>query len=128
MMVISVVLIISACGGDDTDPAATVESYIEAYNAGDIDLIMSHFIEDSVIFDHSTSFVTTTGLEEILRMHNRDFSFGNGYTISNVETSGDTVTWDSVWGDNFGCVEGHTTVVEDDKMLTWAWGTQFDCP
>ena len=109
-------------------PTATVESYIEAYNAGDIDLVMIHFTEDSVITDHPTGFGSvTTGLEAILRLHKQDLSFGVGYTISNVETSGDTVTWDSVWGSD-GCVEGHTTVVEDGKMLTWTWGSFIDCP
>jgi hypothetical protein len=135
LVVISVVLILGACGGDDSDPAATVDSYIEAYNAADIDLIMTHFTEDSVIIDHPTTVFfsltadgSSNGLAEIRELHVKDLQ-GNGYTISNVETSEDTVTWDSVWGDNEGCVEGQTTVVKDDAMLTWTWGTQLDsCP
>jgi hypothetical protein len=30
LVVSSVVLILGACGGDDSDPSATIESYIEA--------------------------------------------------------------------------------------------------
>ena len=127
-MVVSVVLILGACGGDDTDPAATVESYIEAYNAGDLGLVMTHFTQDSVITGHPTGLSSVTnGLAAIRRLHTQDLSFDVGYVISNVETSGDTVTWDSVWGDD-GCVQGQSTVVEDGKMVTWTWGEFVDCP
>lgn len=129
VMVASVVLVVGACGGDDSDPTATVESYIEAYNTGDIDLVMTHFTEDSVITSHPTGSGLANGLAEIRLLHVVDLGFRNDYAISNVETSGDTVTWDSVWGNNLGCVEGHTTIVKDDTMLTWVWGTQLDgCP
>ena len=127
--VMSIALVLGACGGDEADPAATIESYIAAYNAGDIDMVMAHFTEESEIVDHPTGFGSvTSGLEwDLRRLHEQDLSFGNGYTISNIEVSGDTVTWDSVWGVE-GCVEGHTTVVEDGKILTWTWGTFIDCP
>jgi len=86
-------------GGDDSDPAATIESYIDDYYEGFLDVVMSNFTEDSVITDHPTDFGSlSTGLDEIRLLHVQDLSFQNDYVISNVETSGDTVTWDSVWG------------------------------
>jgi hypothetical protein len=110
-------------------PGTTIEAYIDAYNTGDLDEVMTYFTEGSVLTYHPTdSDFQATGLVEIRALHLQDLLYGNGYTISNVETSGNTVTWDSVWGDNRGCVEGHATVVEEGKMLTWTWGNQFDCP
>ncbi len=56
----------------------------------------------------------------------------NPYTFPTVETSNDTVTWDSEWiGDDGGrfCQVGHRAVIGDGKILTWTWPTGgADCP
>jgi len=47
------------------------------------------------------------------------------YVISNGVVNGDTVTWDSVWGED-GCVKAQSAVVKDGTVkdgtiLTWTW-------
>ncbi len=137
----SMALLTSACGGGSdpadgggTDPAATVEGYIAAYNAHDVDEVMTFFSEDSVVTGHPAA-ATSTGLDQIRALHQQDINSAadeNAYTISNVQVSGDTVTWDHVWvhadGNEF-CKFGHEAVVADGKFVTWTWpGGGFDCP
>ena len=38
--VISLALILGACGGDDSDPAAVVADYLEVWNAEDAEAVM----------------------------------------------------------------------------------------
>lgn len=115
-------------------PTATVESYIEAYNAGDIDLVMTHFTEDSVITGHPFD-ASSTGLTEIQAVQVQDIAAAaseNAYTISNVEVTGDTVTWDHVWTNSEGndfCQFGQSAVVEEGIILSWTWPSGGgDCP
>jgi hypothetical protein len=110
------------------DPADVINDYVAAYNSGDVDKAMVLFTEDSTITGHPTGTGSANSLDEIQALHLQDLSYGRGYTISNVETSGNTVTWDTVWGDNYGCVEGHTTVTNGDKIVSWSWGTVVNCP
>ena len=123
--VISMAVILGACGGDD-DPAATLEGYIAAYNAGDIDEVMTFFSEDSVMTGHPFA-PSASGLAQIRSVQTQDLgaaASANAYTISNVEVSGDTVTWDHVWVSDGGsefCQYGQSAVVEDGVFLTWTW-------
>ena len=55
-------LLLGACAGTD-DPAAVIEAYVEAYNAGDADAIATLFAEDAVITGHPGG--TFTGVSEI---------------------------------------------------------------
>ena len=52
MAVILMALVLGVCGGDDGDPASTLEGYTAAYNAGDIDELMTFFSEESVMTGH----------------------------------------------------------------------------
>lgn len=121
------------------DPTPVIEGYIAAYNGGDIDDVMAHFSEDSVItghpYDLSRAVASSTGLAEILALHVEDMSAAaseNAYTISDVEVAGTTVTWDHVWINDQGrefCKFGQSAVVEDGIILSWTWaGGGFDCP
>ncbi len=134
MAVILMALVLSACGGDDADPASTIEAYEVEYNAGDIDGVMALFSEDSVITGHPFA-ASSTGLTEIRALHVTDMGAAaseNAYTISNVEVTGNTVTWDHLWVNNGGeeyCQVGQSVVVEDGIILTWTWPDgDFDCP
>jgi len=56
----------------------------------------------------------------------------NAYTISNVEVSGNMVTWDHLWvnevGEEYGQV-GQSAVVEEVIILSWTWPDgDFDPP
>lgn len=127
---ISAAVILSACAGDDgreDDPGAVIESYIQVYNDGDFDAVMKHFIEESTITGHPTDFdPVATDIYSIRTLHKQDLSFGEQYTISNVEADGHTVTWNSIWGED-GCVKGHSAVIEDGKILSWIWGEFVEC-
>jgi len=88
---------------------------------------MTHFVVESVIVGHPTDFdPVATDIYSIRTLHKADLSFEQQYKISNVEVDGDTVTWDSVWGED-GCVKGHTAVIKDGKILSWTWGEFVDC-
>ena len=134
LLLVAAALIFGACGGDDADPAEVIEDYIAAYNAGDVDAVMVLFSEESVVTGHPFE-SRSEGLSSIRAVQVRDRNSAatdNPYTISNVEVSGDTVTWDHVWISDDGsqfCMQGHTAVTEDGKILTWSWPTGvFDCP
>lgn len=128
------VLALGACGGDDADPAAVIEDYISAYNSGDIDAVMTLFSEESVVTGHPSE-ARSEGLDAIRSVQEGDIAAAatsNAYTISNVDVSGDTVTWDHVWTNSTGnqfCQQGHDAVIKDGKILTWDWpGGGFSCP
>ena len=130
--VVGVAVMLASGDGDDSSPASApadvINDYVAAYNSNDIDAVMAVFTEDSVITGHPTGTGSASGLEEIRALHVGDLRYERGYHIANVETSGNTVTWDTVWGDNYGCVGSHTTVTNGDKIVTWSWGTVFSCP
>ncbi len=128
---IGVALVLSACGGDSSgdaeDTRQTLESYIEACNNGDFDEVITHFSQESVIVGHPTDFDSEAAdIGSIRRLHKEDLRFGEGYTISDVQVDGDTVTWDSVWGED-GCVDDHSAVVRDGVIFRWVWGDFVDC-
>jgi len=125
-------LAIAGCNSENADDGAgdsgaTIESYISAYNEGDLDAVMTHFTQESVIVGHPTDFdPQADDIYQIERLHKEDLRYDQMYVISNVVINGDTVTWDSVWGDD-GCVKGQTAVVQDGIILTWTWGEFVDC-
>ncbi len=132
--VILMALVGGACGGDDADPASTIEAFVVEYNAGNIAAVMALFSEESVITGHPFD-ASSTGLAEILALHVNDMAAAaseEAYTISNVEVTGTTVTWDHVWVNNGGgesCKFGQSAVVEDGIILSWTWpGGGFACP
>ena len=126
-------LLLGACAGTD-DPAAVIEAYVEAYNAGDADAIATLFAEDAVITGHPGG--TFTGISEIQALHEDEADGTVAYTISNVAVEGGTVTWDHVWsgveddGRSFeNCVDGHNAQISDGRILSWQWPTtNFQCP
>jgi uncharacterized protein (TIGR02246 family) len=122
--------VVTACNSTQSDPAATIEAYVAAYNAADVDAIVELFDENAVITNHPGG--TFTGTEQIRSLHEGGGADGAdgtvAYTISNIEVSGNTVTWDHVWsgeednGEPFqSCVEGHTATVEDGQIVSWTW-------
>lgn len=133
--------LITVLGEDDTpaagpsdDPAATIEAYYAAYNARDLDAVMAVFTEESVMIGHPAA-AMATGLAAIKAVQVQDLSGAaseDAYTISNVQVTGNTVTWDQVWtssgGDRY-CHNGQHAVVEDGKILTWTWpDSRAACP
>ena len=134
IVTISAALSLVACGGNGADPGGVIDDYIAAYNAGDIDGVTALFSEESVVTGHPMR-GRMEGLAAIRATQVDDMSVAatqNAYTISNVEVTGDTVTWDSVWisidGEQF-CKQGHAAVIKEGKIITWVWpGGGFDCP
>ena len=126
-------------GQADADPAATIEAYITAYNVGDFDAVMELFSEESVITGHPFQ-RPGQGLEQIRFLQRQAMQMGlreqgldpeNVYTISNLEATGNTVTWDHALIKNdvvSSCWDGHSAVVEDGKIMTWTWPSPVACP
>jgi len=132
-IVVAFVLVLAACtsssddGSGDSDVAAIVESYFEAYNNDDFDEVMTHFTNESVIVGHPTDFdPEAADINSIRRLHREDLRFEEQYRISNVEVDGNTVTWNSIWGED-GCVKGQQAVVKDGKIVSWLWGEFVEC-
>ncbi len=128
-----IVLIVAACGSSDDDPAAVLADYAAAYNAGDIDAVMVLFSEESVIT--GVPFFESAGLTAIRAVQVQDINAAaeeDAYSFSNVEVSGNTVTWDQVWVNKAGegfCLEGQSVVIKDGKILSWTWpGLGVPCP
>jgi uncharacterized protein (TIGR02246 family) len=140
LAVVAVVLV--GCGddddaesGDDSDAAAVIEAYEAAYNSGDLDAVVAVFSEDAVITGHPSGQGPATGLTEIESLHVRDMNSAaeaDAYSFTNIETDGDTVTWDHVWTNGAGedgCGEANSAVVTEDKIVTWTWAptSSFPC-
>lgn len=125
--------VVTACNSTQSDPAATLEAYVAAYNAANIDDIVELFDEDAVIAAHPGG--TFTGTDQIRALHLEEADGTVSYTISNIEVDGSVVTWDHVWsgvednGDSFeNCVNGHTATVENGQIVSWTWPpTDFQC-
>jgi len=127
--VISVALILGACGGDDSDPAAVLTDYLEVWNAEDAEAVMVFYAEDAVIEGHpEDTGDVSTGKSEILpieqRMQGHQGSTGTMEYI-NIEVSGDTVTFDNIFinasGDCFSS-SGSEMTIENDLITLLVWG------
>ncbi len=134
-LILSAALTLGACGGGEADPASTIKAYVVEYNAGSIDGVMALFSEESVVTGHPFD-ASSTGLAEIRAVQVADMAQAASekahYTISNVEVTGNRVTWDGSWISSAGvefCESGHSAVVEDGLILSWTWpGGGFGCP
>lgn len=122
-------MLAGSCGDDDGDdsidnPAQVVDNYRIAYNGGDIDEVMTLFSEKSEVSCHPVD-SEAAGLAAIRALHNADLGSAadaDAYKISNIEVSGDTVTWDHVWTNGAGedwCAEGNNAVIANGQMLSW---------
>ena len=129
-------MLVADDGSDVVGPAGVIEDYTAAFNAGDIDAVMALFSEESVLSGHPFGIgFESTGLSAIRALQVErlgETTREDALTNSNVEVTGNTVTWDQVLTSDGGaqfCIQGHSAVVEDGKILTWAWpGGGFDCP
>ena len=126
---ISLALILGACGGDDSDPAAVLADYLEVWNAEDAEAVMVFYAEDAVIEGHpEDTDGLATGKSEILaieqRMQIHQESTGR-LEFTNMEVSGNTVTFDDIFhngdGDCFSST-GDKVTVEDDKITLYVFG------
>lgn len=118
------VLLTGACGGDDADPGETIQAYIDAYNARDIDAVMALFADDAVITDHPFAGVTE-GTEAIRTLHVRDVEAAGGddaYQISDLQVSGNTVTWNHVWNERCTGIGNEATVM-DGAIVSWQFAS-----
>ena len=135
--VMSLVLILGACGGDDSDPAAVVADYLEVWNAEDAEAVMVFYAEDAVIEGHpSDTDGLATGKSEILAVETviqgHRGSTGTMEYI-NMEVSGNTVTFDNIFHNAQGACfssAGSELTVENDLIVLIVWGdTDADlCP
>lgn len=138
-MVVALTLTAMGCSSDSDDPSEVVDQYVAAYNSGDIDAVMAVFTEESELNGNAYSQGNreTVGLAAIRTLIDFDMALitnENAITISNVEVTGNTVTWDEVWDpDDSGfayCQYGLSAEIEDGKFVTWTWpeGDVAECP
>jgi len=129
VMVISVVLLVGACGGDDSDPAAVLADYLEVWNAEDAEAVMVFYAEDAVLEGHpEDTGDVSTGKSEIFpiedRMQGHQGSTGEMEYI-NIEVSGDTVTFDNIFHNGEGACfssTGSEATIENDLITLIVWG------
>lgn len=131
-LLVAAMLVTTACTAETTDSTQSatdvINDYVAAYNAGDIDLVMGFFSEDSVVMGHPAA-QEAMGLTAIRDIH-EEVGSGDTYTITIQDETGNTITWDHIWhtaeGEN--CVDGHTAVIANDKFVSWDWPiTNFQC-
>ena len=127
--VISLALILAACGGDDSDAAAVLTEYLEVWNAEDAEAVMVFYAEDAVLEGHpSDPDGLTTGKSEILAIEELLDRFqGSTGTMEyvNMEVSGDTVTFDNIFINEAGeCFSSTRPVatIENDLITLVVWG------
>jgi hypothetical protein len=128
-VVLAVGLVVAGCSSS-SDPAAVVADYLEVFNAEDGDAVMVFYAEDAVIEGHpdesSDGLATSTSeilaIETAMNIHQE--STGTMEYV-NMEVSGDTVTFDSIFingdGDCFSS-SGTVVTVEDGKIARMVWG------
>ena len=117
-------VLIGACGGDGADPGETIQAYIDAYNARDIDAVMAVFADDAVIRNHPFASVTE-GAQAIRVLQSDDIEAAgrnDAYAISNLAVSGDTVTWNHVWNERCTGTRNEA-VVEGGKIVSWVFAS-----
>jgi len=114
-------------------PRETIEAYVAAYNAQNIEAVMAFFTEESALIGHpfgaearGISLIRNVQVQDMIAASDSDAftGVGDAYTISNVEVAGDTVTWDHVWVNNRGqeyCAQGQRAVIKEGTILTWTW-------
>ncbi len=127
--VISLVLILGACGGDDSDPAAVLADYLEVWNTEDAAAVMVFYAEDAVVENHpNADGVTATGKSEILVIEVSMDGFQGSTGMMeyiNMEVSGNTVTFDTIFHNARGACfssTGAETTIEDDLITLVVWG------
>ena len=129
LLVVVFALLLGACGGNDSDPAAVLGNYLEVWNAEDGQAVMVFYAEDAVIENHPTvDGATATGKSEILVIEaSLDGFQGSTGTMEyvNMEVSGDTVTFDSIFINGIGeCFSsgGNEATIENDLIVLVVWG------
>jgi hypothetical protein len=132
-VVMAVALTAVGCSSDSDEASDVLNDFVAAYNSGDLDAVMVFFTEDSTITGHPMD-SDASGLTAIRSLHVEDMGAAadaDAYSISNVQVTGDTVTWDHVWTNSGGsqfCKTGQSAVIEDGKIVSWTWpGGGFGC-
>lgn len=126
----SLALVVAACGGDASDPAAVLADYEEARNSGDVDAVMALYAEDAVVRSHPLNEDEATGVAEIRVLEEQvpgiQGSTG-GIEFVDLVVSGNVVTFDEVFHNAQGdCFSGggNQVTVEDGKITLFVWGTE----
>lgn len=129
--VLSMSLLVAACGGGSSDPEAVLTGYEEARSAGDIDALMGFYSQDAVVENHpAADGGTATGVAEI-RALELDAIAVQGPTGSIEFTGrmvlGNTVSFKDRFHNSQGeCYSGagHQVTVEDAKITLFVWGNE----
>ena len=128
----SFLTVLAACGGGaDTsgpramsEPAEIVEGYVAAYNAQDIEGVMSFMADNAVVIQGSDQL---EGADVIRNAVLEEFEIhapgGDAYSISNLVVVGDTATWDHQFKGTAHTCNGtrNVAVIEDGLIVKWTF-------
>ena len=141
-VVVSVVLVVAGCSSDTSDAAGTLDEYVAAYNADDLEGVVSLFADDSVMVMHPVN-AFAVGADEIRRAFSEDVGQGLSVTISivsvedfaadeaSVAEAYSVVRWDQTWrtvvnGEEV-CRSGpNLAVISEGTIYRLNW-TGLDC-
>lgn len=141
------VAMLGACSGAETGtadvetgtadaepgPADVVQSFVDAYNANDIDAVVALFAEDAVLRGHPSGPPEAEGetIRNVFAASLGESASEEPYQVSNVQVENNTVTWDFVFTDSNGveyCTDGHSAVIEGGKVVSWDFADPQRCP
>ncbi len=131
-LVVGGMLVVAACGNDDTDqadPAAVLADYEDARNEGDVDALMALYADDAVIVGHPlNNSGGAQGVTETRLLERGVPSFQRSTDATefiNLEVSGNTVTFEQRFfndtGECFGS-NGNIVTVKDGRITRYQWG------
>jgi ketosteroid isomerase-like protein len=128
-------IVLAGCGDSDGaessgDARAALDAWVDGINAHSVDDVMAAFAEDSRLIDHPLYPGESAGKDQIRRgvaetvgQARRD---PDAYSVSDVVTDGDTVSWSYVWIQSSGtdfCAEGNEIDVNDEGLIIeLRWG------
>ena len=142
--VVSLALLPVGCSSDTSNAAATLDAFVAAYNAEDLEGVVAFFDDGSVMTAHPAGPVAG-GAVEIEGVFADDVGLGLSTAVSNVSVEvfpADEVTgsesyswvrWDQTWWSNENgqtdefCWSGHSAVISNGTFARLNW-SRFECP
>lgn len=118
------------CAFDDTScaTAAALDGFVAAYNANDIETVMTYFVPESEIRDLPAA-GDAGGLDAIrtaLAEHRAQAAASEPYLFTNATNRGFSLSWDHTWVDATGqqwCGTGNTASIAGGKILTLTYAS-----
>ena len=134
LIIMTMTVWVASCGTNDR-AAEVLATYVDAFNVRDADGMTAVFAEDAVVVGHPLDPTPDTpiqGIAAIGLQWREDVSNADGndaFEVSNVEVSGDTVTFDHVFfGSAHTCAGAENQiVVREQKIVSYRFAEVIRC-